>query len=775
MNARAKNGRLSSMLIITEKKNVAINYAKALGIKTEEKNGKFENQDGSIKITWASGHLYKLKEPGDYDEKWKVWNYRELPISIKNFGIKEDQEKKRTIENIRKAIKDAKEKNEEIVVATDPDREGEVIAAFILSANGIDRKKTTRIWVKEGLNKEEIKKGLEGRKSSEEFTKIYAEGINAKKADWLLGINMSRVYSIILKGIYSAGRVQTAVLKEIYRREKKIKEFKKEPYFKLKVQMENGTFSYLINETDGENQTIFKEGELNYLKEIKERISGNLKVVNVEENRKIEAVPQLYDLAGLEMDSYRIYGISVDEVMRHAENLYNERGVLSYPRTDSRCMGDEDYQYIKELIEKYEDKRTDFYKAEVSSERIKKENRRLFNTKEKHAHHALIPSGWLGKEDSEEWKVWDLVLRRFMMQGCAENIVSHKKVILRKETLRFLAEGSETLQKGWKELSLDNLKEDQVLTLKEGEELKIKDAEIEQKWTEPPKHYNEASVIAFMKNPKGSEKNMQSLGTEATRTEIIKKLYEMKYIKVQNKHIIITEKGIKLIEEIMNNKKADHFTDAEVTSEWDRKVKEEPDEFFDGAYGQVMEMVDEMKEKMQKAGTREKITDCPFCGGNIYKGEKRFFCSNWKEKNCKYSLNIQLMGNHFTEENVRRLREEKKTPVYDGVKKDGSRCRFWIREGEGEYIIVFQESESIGKCPVCGKGEIRAKAKVYKCSESACGYFLWKETSGIRVTEERAKQLLRGEEIKVTRQKKNGERENVVIRLDKSGAIEIKR
>ena len=766
------------MVILTEKKSIAENYAKALGIDTEDKGGEFISSDGKMEIAWASGHLYRLKEPGEYEERWIKWNWKELPIKVEKYGIMPDISKKKTTERLEKILQEAKRKGKEIVIATDPDREGEVIAGFILWWNGIERKDTTRIWVNEGLDRKEIIRGIRERKSSTEYGRIYDEGFCAKKADWLLGMNLSRAYSAILKDAYSVGRVQTAVLKEIYRREKAIKDYKRKPYFKIKCTLEDGTSSYLLNRYDEKNPEHFGEEYGEKLDEMIRSIPERIRVTGIERKRKTLEVPLLYDLSGLEMDGYRIYGIGVDRVLEIAEVLYNEKGVLSYPRTDSRCMGDEDVGMIREMYERYLLKNSMYYKAGGSLERVTEANRRIFNSKKKHAHHALIPSNWFREEDSEEWRIWDLVMRRFMMQGCSENITEYQKVTLNGNGMLFTAEGKKTVLKGWKALSLEKEKEGKELDYEEGQELRIVKAEIERKMTEPPEHYNEATLIAWMKNPQGKGEEgieMMPVGTEATRAETIKKLYGRKYIAKRKKHIEILEKGARLIEEIRKNRVIEKSTDAEATAMWDRMVKEDPGKFYRRAESEVMEMMKGVWKDMETVNLKEKITDCPFCEGEIYKGQKKFYCSNWKEKECRYSLNFVVMGNEFDESTVMMLKEKKETPFMTGVTKTGEKCSFRIKEGDGEYVMEYAEAESLGKCPVCGNGEMYPKAKVYKCSNADCGYFMWKETSGIKIDRETAGRLIRGEEFSVKKTRKDGSREEVKVSLNDKGDLNIRR
>ena len=372
------------MLILTEKENVAKNYIKALDLKKTTRY-LYESLDKKIKVTFAAGHIYTLYDAEDYDTKFKTWSEETLPIIPGTYKYKAIKTKENFRKPLEEIIKKAIKEKEEIVIATDPDREGEVIARLILNQCKADYKNVTRIWLTEGLEETEIRKSIENRKNSADYDELYRQGKAQKESDWVMGINLTRAYSILNKDLYSIGRVQTAVLKEIYLREIQIKLFIPRIYYNVLLESENGTFSYLLNKNT-------KDKKFENLEEVQKLVKDlyfhkEIKVSDIQTKEKKEKPPLLYNLSALEIDAYDIYGISIDRTLEIAQKLYNELGVISYPRTDSRYIGSDDVEHIINLYKKVKQKDNRF---DTDESKINKNNSRIFcRPEKKEAHHAL--------------------------------------------------------------------------------------------------------------------------------------------------------------------------------------------------------------------------------------------------------------------------------------------------------------------------------------------------------------------------------------------------
>lgn len=758
------------MTILTEKKSVAENYIKALNL-TKKENGWYVSTDGKINLTYAAGHLYTLFEPEDYNPENKNWYKRTLPIKPEKYFYKPIATKKTTRTECEKVLKNAVKNGEEIVIATDPDREGEVIARLILRACKADFSKVTRIWCCEGLDKGQILFGIKNRKIDKTYDSLAAQGEYQKKADWMFGINLSTAYTLLNNDgeTYSIGRVQTAVLTEIYNREKSILLFMPKKYYMLKLSMESGTDSFLINLKD--KTPHFSDKAM--LEEIKKELEENSEVIvsSVETKEKKELPPKLYDLAQLQIDAYKNYSIDVDHCLEIAQTLYNEKGKISYPRTDSVVLNDTDAPKTRELYSKIKET-YDF--TFTDEEKINSENKRLFDSKGVTGHHGIIPSNTFEKEDSEDWKVYDLVARRFLMAGMGEYLKNEYRVFYSQNSTNYVfrAEGYETKRLGWKEAELGFEDKSVPLNKKPCDKDRIKSIEIIEKETEPPKHYTQATLIKFMRNPNDSDAEgvqLSSIGTEATQASIVKTLFVRKYIHNVGKHIEILPKGIKIIEQIMDNSVLMANTNVETTTRWEKLNKENPALFLENVERLTEKSISNMRGNMETVIAQREIGICPSCGGKIMKGKNGFYCSGYKEKGCENNINFHVMGNDIDENFIKAFLENKKTDVMNGVKKDGSSVQFYFHIDEnGKFLITFLgNSERVCDCPKCGKG-IFEKKMVWKCENADCSFFMWKQTSGIKFNCEMIKTLCEGGEVKTKQTKKDQSIADVTVRLDQS-------
>lgn len=758
------------MTILTEKENVAKNYAKALGLKKIE-SGLYADETKKIKICYAAGHLYNLYDAQDYDEKFKKWNVETLPIIREKYLFKPVKEKYNQRKDCEKILREAVRTKDEIVVATDPDREGEVIANLILEKIGYDRETTSRIWCCEGLDEKQIRKGIDERKSVKCYEKLMLQGKYQKISDWVFGINLTRCYSILNNELFTVGRVQTAVLKEIYRREKAILLFRPIPYYKLSIKNAFGTKAYLINPKTGD--TSFESEE--EVKALEKEIEGKEVIFDSEKREKTVRInPRLYDLASLQKDSFDVYGIDVDETLEIAQCLYNEEGAISYPRTESVCLNDNDFEYARKIYREIALNYKDFNFCDEN--KINAENKRLFNSNEVRGHHGIIPSGnYKILNLSDRYKnVYDLVCRRFLMQGMGNYEFEIVKAYYRIGKYYAVEEGKETVRKGWIEASLKRTEEDKVISFKK--DLNVKETETEKLYTKNKEHYTQSTILSFMRNPKGEDKEgieLKSIGTEATQAGIIKKLFEVGYICKKGKHIEITDKGIKICEQLMENPIVDVNTDVDATTKWEEKGREDPFSLLKDIEEITFKSIDKVRDRVKKAVEtrieKEKVCSCKLCGSDIYRGKSSFYCSGYKDKECKVNIGYKVMGNDITEEDIKMLMEEGRTALKEGVTKSGEKTGFMfvIDEEKKEVVIRFTgEKESVCECPLCKKSVVRM-AKVYKCTNKECSFFMWKDSSGISYEKEDIKKLCNGEKISKEQTKKNGEKVKVKVCYDR--------
>ena len=754
------------MTILTEKDSVAKNIAQALKM-TKTKSGLYESSDKKIKMTYAAGHLYTLYDFADYDPNLKSWyNTKYLPFVPQIYKTKADDGfknvKRKTRLECEEVLRNAIKTHDEILIATDPDREGEVIARFILDKLKADYSKVTRLWCCEGVNEEEVIKAIKERKSASYYNDLYKKGYAQKKSDWVMGLNLTRLFTVLMNdsSVWSIGRVQSAVMQEIYDREMSINLFIPQDYYEIKVKCTDGSIFY-VNKEVNNNQLYTDKDEINAIKE-KLQKGSKIRVSNVKTVHEEKKAPQLYDSSSLLSDLYDLYGIDVDKSLNIVQTLYNIKGVVSYPRTASRYLKEEDYPYISDLYDKLKN-----IKA-LDSCHIKNE-KRIFDTKKCVGHHAIIPSKKYESSD-EDGKVYDVILTRFLMQGMDNFITERTKCNGYANGVNLTASGTNVINEGWRKI--DKRKKEVLIPLnvKEGEEKEIEECEILNKKTEPPKYYNQASLITWMKNPGGKDEEGEEIigiGTQATQANIIKTLFDRKYIQNKGKHIEITERGIKLVDTIRDIPLLDKNTRVETTTMWEKMNEKDPDEFLKKIEEETKKIFKSEEDKLQTAVEKKEVGICPSCGSKILGGKNGWYCEGYKEKGCENSLTYHLMGNDINEEFMKKLLQEKKSPLMKGVKKDGSECTFKVViNDEGKFILNFSDSvDKVCECPLC-KSMVITLNKVYKCSNKECSFFLWKKTSGIEITKEDARKLINKEEVLTIQEKKDGSKAKVRIKLD---------
>ena len=756
------------MIILTEKESVAKNYAKALNL-TKTQKGLYENAEKTIKLTYAAGHLYTLYDMEDYETELRNWkNIKKLPYIPKTYLTKTCDFKGKAIKEIRlnceKHLRNAIAQNEEIVIATDPDREGEVIARFILNKLKADYKNVTRIWCCEGINRNEVIKSIKERQKDSEYERLYQKGFNQKKSDWVTGCNLTRLLSLLKNDgtTWSIGRVQTAVMQEIYDRDIEIRLFVKQKYYEIKV-TDSKKNEWFLDERYFKKKVTDKKEIIQALQDVQKSIES--KVDSVQSNIERKKAPLLYDSSSLCSDSNALFNLDVDKTLSIAQSLYNEKGAISYPRTSSRYLKEEDIEEYEKLYQSF------LSKVGLSGKgySLKNNSKNVFNTKKCEGHHAIIPSKeWKG--DGEEDKVYSLILRSFLMAGMNDYECEKKSAIGHIGKYIVYAEGKKVIDEGWRVLDLHKKEEAKDIDVKENDFIKIEKVEIVEKETEPKKHYTQGTLINWMKNPGGKDEEgnkIVGIGTQATQAGIIKTLFLRNYIETRGKHIEITGRGISLIEKVRDIKLLSDITKAETTTKWEM-MNEEDSKGFLRQNEEIVKKIFESEEKELKTAVEKKeVGTCPYCGGKITEGKNGWYCSNYKEKDCKNSLSFNIMGLKVDEEFMKIFLERGESEVIDGVKKDGEKCRFKIKvDEEGKFGFVYLDaSEEVCKCPKCGNG-VFSYAKVYKCGNKECDFFMWKKTSGMEISKEMCRLLCNGERVKTRQTKKDGSEAVVTIHLD---------
>lgn len=536
-------------LVIAEKPSVAMSIAKVLGVKNKQ-NGYMEG-NGYI-ISWCVGHLVGLVSPEIYDEKYKRWNIEDLPIFPKEFKHYVLPKVKKQF-SILKILMNRKDINE-VINACDAGREGELIFRLVYKQAKC-KKDIKRLWIS-SMEDRAIKEGFENLKEGHDYDNLFASATARAKADWLVGMNLSRLYSLLYKQNYSVGRVQTPTLALMVKREGDIQSFKKEKYYI--VELDLGDFSLTTERID--NPDIAEQ--------LKNLVPETIKIDYVEEKEKITKPDLPFDLTTLQRECNRYFGYSAKQSLDYAQSLY-EKKLITYPRTDSRYLTED---MITSLVNNI------LGKNDFDMDRIKV----IFNTKKVTDHHAIIPTASASIEEIEslpesEKRVFKLIKNKLHASFSYPLKEKLTKIITEFDGFEFITKGKTVIDGGFTKYLEDykpkDKKDNPLPIVNPGDEFSIKEKTIKEKYTQPPKPYTEESLLKAMEIAgkgeidKGIEVERVGLGTPATRAGIIENLIYKKYIKREGKNLIPTHLGLAVISIV-----AKELKNAKLTSDWETSL-----------------------------------------------------------------------------------------------------------------------------------------------------------------------------------------------------------
>ena len=595
---------MGKILVLAEKPSVGRDIARVLGCKNE-KNGYIEGS--KYIVTWALGHLVTLADPETYDKKYKSWEMNDLPIlpkELKTVVIKKTSKQFNT-------VKAQLNRNDvdEVVIATDAGREGELGARWIIEKAHI-KKPIKRLWISSSTDKA-IKEGFTKLRDGRDYNNLYYSAIARAEADWIVGINATRALTTKYNASLSCGRVQTPTLAIISKREDEIRNFKPKDYYTLDVLTEKGGSYLKLSWHDRNNSTsTFNKDKI---EKIKKKVNNkDLKIVDVKKSNKKKYSPALYDLTELQRDANKIFGYSAKETLSIMQKLYEHHKVLTYPRTDSRYLTDDIVDTLKDRIKAVNTSEYSKVCMKLLKTKIKP-NKSFVDNSKVSDHHAIIPTEervFLGDLSDKERKIYDLVVKRFLSVLCPpfEYKQTTIKGVCEGET--FTANGNKINKLGWRENY--TVEDDEtyggIIDVNVGEVLNIESVKIESKKTNPPSYLNEATLLTEM------EKN--NLGTVATRADIIEKLFNSFFVEMKNKEIHITSKGRQLLDLAPADLKS-----PELTAKWEKtltdisKGKSKKNDFINQMKNYSKTIVKEIKNSENKFKhdnlTRNK---CPNCG-----------------------------------------------------------------------------------------------------------------------------------------------------------------
>lgn len=662
------------ILCVAEKPSVGQYIASVLGATTKhdgymEGNGYF--------VSWTFGHLCGLLDPNEYQEMWKQWNLSALPMIPDRFGIKVMEDK--GVQKQFNILKNLMTQVTEVINCGDAGQEGELIQRWVYQKAGC-KVPIKRLWVN-SLTEEAIREGFKQIKDQSEYQHLYEAGLMRAIGDWLLGMNATRAYTIRYargtgkeRQVLSIGRVQTPTLALVVKRQYEIEHFVPRTYWELKTKYRDTLFSAQlpVENEDDYAITSLEQGEA-LVAAIKDQ---PLTITSVEKKKALEYAPRLFDLTSLQVECNKKFSFSADETLKLIQSLYEKR-VTTYPRVDTTYLPDDIYPKVPATLQGIKD----FYPqaAPLLGAKLPK-SKKVFDNKKVTDHHAIIPTGQRPDNLTEqERKVYNLVALRFIAAFYPECEVSNTTVLAEvplnlsnslnspnslnssnslnsPNPLPFKVTGREVLKPGWRavfsgsiavveptvnEASEDESDPDQktLPTFSKGESGPHV-PELQEKTTQPPKYYTEATLLRAMETAGKTVDNEElrdamkenGIGRPSTRAAIIEKLYQRKYIVKQGKSLRATEVGIELIHTIISPL----LKSAELTGLWEKKLREiergeyTAQQFLDELKTMTKQVVYEVKTN--KAGML-----CPVCRqGRVIRGNTRYGCSRWRE-GCTYA------------------------------------------------------------------------------------------------------------------------------------------
>ena len=536
-------------LVIAEKPSVAISIAKVIGA-NKKKDGYYEGN--GYRVSWCVGHLIQMANPDAYDEKYAKWNMADLPIIPSDYKYEVAKSTKKQFNILKKLMND--KEVDTVINACDAGREGESI--FRLVYNQVNcKKKMKRLWIS-SMEDSAIKEGFDNLKDGKDYDNLFESAQARAIADWLVGMNISRLYSCLYQQNYSVGRVQTPTLAMIVKRDDEVANFKKEKYYTVELSTNGFTLS-----TDRINDEVAAEQLLNL-------VGDKIEIIDVIQKEKITKPDLPFDLTTLQRECNKYFGYSAKQTLDYAQSLY-EKKLITYPRTDSRCLTED---MIVSTVNNI------LGKNDFDTERIKV----VFDSKKVTDHHAIIPTvsslseGLSGIPESEA-KVYRLISNKLHASVGYPLIENTTKIVASFDGFEFTSSGKVIKDDGFtkylKEYKSKKNEDIELPDVKVGDVISIDNKDVKEKFTQPPKHFTEDTLLKSMEIAgnealeKGVEVERKGLGTPATRAGIIENLIYKGFVERDKKNLIATHKGISLVTIV-----SDTFKSAETTAKWEMEL-----------------------------------------------------------------------------------------------------------------------------------------------------------------------------------------------------------
>ena len=659
---------MGKIVVVAEKPSVGRDIARVLGCRT--------GGDGCLIgeqyiVTWAVGHLVTLSEPDELDPKYKKWSFDTLPILPETIPLKVIPATRDQYGKVRKLIND--KETDSLICATDAGREGELIFRYIYEKAGC-KKPFRRLWIS-SMTDEAITEGFRDIRPGTDYDGLYESARCRSKADWLVGMNASRAFTLKYNTLLSIGRVQTPTLAILVKRRKEIENFKPEGFCTLTADFGDYSGVYFSEKLDPDTHLKQKADAERIAAEVKDRTGT---VIQADTARKKELPPQLYDLTSLQRDANRMLGFTADKTLKTAQSLYEKHKALTYPRTDSRFLPPDMIPRVVQTMKLLPENYQQYVAGALPGGRLPVSRRTIDQTKVTD-HHAIIPTAKKtdpSRFSEDERKLYDLVARRLLAAFYPACDYDATKIVTRVGDHLFRSTGKVIVNNGWhdvppmenppkpkKKAAEDGESETPLPPLQEGDTRPVKGTRIKEDKTKPPAPHTDASLLAAMETA-GKELDDEELvrqmkgsgiGTPATRAAIIERLLKVGYAQRRGKTLNATDKGVMLISVVPET-----LSSPEMTGKWELALheitdgKQDPGRFMDGIAEMSRDLVDYAQKasaslsfpaeerKYGKGGSRRMTATplqgavCPLCGkGGMKESSLAFSCT---EKDCNCTI-----------------------------------------------------------------------------------------------------------------------------------------
>lgn len=673
-------------LVLAEKPSAAQSFAKVLGA-TKREDGYLEG-NGYL-VSWCVGHLVELSSPESYNERYAKWKYADLPIFPEQWKYQVSSSTRKQFGILKKLM--ARADVDSLICATDAGREGELIFRLVYHQCGC-KKPFERLWVS-SMEDSAIREGFQNLKPSSEYDALYEAALCRERADWLVGMNATRLFSCLYGQTLNVGRVMTPTLAMAVMREAEIFAFKSEPFYTVELTLNNFTATSERMKNKAEAAALAKDCT-----------GAVVTVTKAVSKEKAEKTPSLYDLTSLQRDANRVLGYTAQQTLDYTQNLY-EKKLVTYPRTDSRYLTSDMADMLPALVELV------FSTFPIAGvETVPVSAGQVINDQKVSDHHAILPTRELQKCNFSELPkgelaVLQLICTRLLCAVGEPYRYTETQVELDKDGVPFTAKGKQVVQMGWKQfVPRDKEKKEEPILpeLLTGEGLSVHAAEVKEGKTTPPKHYTEDTLLHAMETasademPKEAER--KGLGTPATRAGTIEKLVRIGFLErkgdKKTKYLIPTHKGTALVTVM-----PEQIQSPSMTADWEEKLlmierQEYDSEDFMQEIKQVISGLVKNYEVIKDAevmmNESKSVGKCPLCGASVEDRPKGYFCS---VRECKFAL---WKNNRYFES----IGKTPTSSVVSALLRDGKvklkGCKS-ARTGKTYDAIVYMEVSPDGK------------------------------------------------------------------------------